>query len=261
VRRLHAPPVTAVTEGRPLDADGLAWRTAPFTLSIVLAFAIYPWGSSDYGVEFTVAMLLAIAQIVMVLVLPWRRLAAWVQAVPPFLFLAMLALLRDAHGGGASGYGSLVFVPVVWFALYGTRLELWLSIVASGLTVALPLAIVGSPEYTSAEGRRTIFVVLLAVILGVTIRWLVDSLRREVAARDEAERGLRELQAFEINDDVVQSLTVARMSLELGDYDKTRASLDRALVSAKQIIASLRLASGTPIEPGSFVREQQRDGP
>ncbi len=49
----------------------------------------------------------------------------------------------------------------------------------------------------------------------------------------------REQQALELNDNVLQGLVVAKMSLDLGDHDRARAALDIAIGSASHMVTDL----------------------
>jgi GAF domain-containing protein len=62
---------------------------------------------------------------------------------------------------------------------------------------------------------------------------VVDELELRLAARRQARR------ATELNDDVVQALTIAKMQLQLGEPDKALPPLDDALSSAKRILGEL----------------------
>lgn len=63
--------------------------------------------------------------------------------------------------------------------------------------------------------------------------WLVEG------AALFADLELRERQALDLNDNVLQGLVVARMSLERGDRDKALDALDTAIASAGTIITDL----------------------
>jgi GAF domain-containing protein len=62
---------------------------------------------------------------------------------------------------------------------------------------------------------------------------VVDELELRLAARRQARR------AAEMNDDVVQALVVAKMHLQLDEFEPAGASLDLALNSSKRILAEL----------------------
>jgi GAF domain-containing protein len=62
---------------------------------------------------------------------------------------------------------------------------------------------------------------------------VVDELELRLAARRQARR------ATELNDDVVQALSIAKMELQLDNREPALASLDQALTSSKRILAEL----------------------
>src|SRR5579884_227178 len=62
---------------------------------------------------------------------------------------------------------------------------------------------------------------------------VVDELELRLAARRQARR------ATELNDDVVQALTIAKMQLQLDEREAAVEALDQALTSSKRILAEL----------------------
>ena len=108
---------------------------------------------------------------------PWR-LPAWAQAAPPLLYFAIVALLRDATGAGASILTVLVLVPVFWYALYGARPQLLVSVAGVFLTLAAPALIVGAPDYPPEdELLRALLWLVIAGTLGIAVHRLVLEVR------------------------------------------------------------------------------------
>lgn len=68
----------------------------------------------------------------------------------------------------------------------------------------------------------------------------------------------RQRQALQINDDIVQGLTVAKLALELGERQRTQAALDEALTSASRIISDLlgQADAENRLGPGNLVRDR-----
>jgi len=68
---------------------------------------------------------------------------------------------------------------------------------------------------------------------------------------------MRRQQALEINDNVVQGLTVAKLAFDLGDNEKAMDALQGTLVSARAIITRLLqdIEDSDQIQPGQLVRE------
>lgn len=74
---------------------------------------------------------------------------------------------------------------------------------------------------------------------------VIDELELRLAARDlDAAAAARQHHAVQLNDDVVQNLAVAHMSLEVGRDSEAGTHLDRALASAKHILTEM--AAGAP---------------
>jgi PAS domain S-box-containing protein len=82
-----------------------------------------------------------------------------------------------------------------------------------------------------------------------------DVSERRRAEKDRhllSEAQVRQVQAREINDEIVQRLVVAQLAFELGDQDRARNALQSTLATARQLVTGL-LGPG-PVEPGSLRR-------
>jgi len=100
-------------------------------------------------------------------------------------------------------------------------------------------------------------VALTAFFLGAT------TAERKKAQSDEAIHRLRQTEldrkrALELNDEVVQGLSVAKYAFESGETRTARHAIDHTLEAARQIVRDLLGASGDgkPIGPGDLVRER-----
>ena len=235
----------------PLARSGLRERVTPFALILVLAFVLAPLGEVD-----SVWATLAAAAVVLVTGaamwwVPWGSLPRVAQTVPPLAVFLVIALLRESHGGAGSGYAPLVLLPVLWFALYGTRGEVLVAVAGVAVTLGVPLVV--GDESPAGEWRRTAFYVVLSFVIGVTLNGLVGALLSEIRGRRQAEAALARLRAHELNDDVVQGLTVAKLGLELGRPAEAKAAIDSALTAAQRVVEDL--VDGAELTaPGSLVR-------
>lgn len=98
--------------------------------------------------------------------------------------------------------------------------------------------------------------------------WLVGRLSRQVREQSAllAERRLfeeRERHALEINDNVVQGLSVAKYSLAAGQTETAARVVDETLARARRIITD-QLGDGeepVPVRPGDLVRRTPSDAP
>jgi signal transduction histidine kinase len=77
-------------------------------------------------------------------------------------------------------------------------------------------------------------------------------------AHEETARRLREAEAYELHDDVVQSLTVAQLAAAVDDGERVRGSVAEALATVQGIVARL-LDSGRPEDAGFAPGELRRD--
>jgi PAS domain S-box-containing protein len=84
-----------------------------------------------------------------------------------------------------------------------------------------------------------------------------DISERRQAEQDRrrlSEAQLRQLQAREINDEIVQRLVVAQLAFELNEIDRATNALHSTLSTARRLVTEL-LGEG-PVEPGSLRRTQ-----
>ena len=118
-RRL-TPKGPAGREGRPFEEEGLALRLAPFVGLTLATLFVVPFAYDGVTNEVAICFGLLAAIVSSAYLVPWSRLPASWQAVPPLLLYVVAALVRDATGGASSVFTGIVLLPVVWFALYGT---------------------------------------------------------------------------------------------------------------------------------------------
>ena len=161
----------------PFARQHLLSRTWPFLVvsaaGIVLALT---------NVHDSLALLLGAGLLVLiavaVLVLPWERLPRWADVLPPLAALPAFGLLIHGAGGGESGLAPLVLLSVAWAAFYGTQSALGLTIAGAALTFAVPLILIGDPEYPDGEWRAAVLWIVIGGLLGVTVQLLVQRVRR-----------------------------------------------------------------------------------
>ncbi|MDX6605967.1 MAG: hypothetical protein QOD14_507, partial [Solirubrobacterales bacterium] len=181
-----------VEPGRFFEGSNVVWRIAPFVLAGLLPFALVPIAGISFA-DTRVQIAAALVPVIVgsALLVPWERLPAWPQAIPPLAYFVLLALLRKATGTAPNIFDPLLSIPVTWFAIYGTGRELGASIVAMGLTFLLPVILAGHSTYDHNQLQRAIVAMGLAATVGPAVHALVLALRRTTNELGEAEERFR----------------------------------------------------------------------
>jgi diguanylate cyclase (GGDEF)-like protein/PAS domain S-box-containing protein len=121
-----------------------------------------------------------------------RPQRTWVDPAAAYLTFLFVGLVRDAGGGAASGLSALLFVPILWLAITGTRRELYVASALCGVTILAPVFLFGAPRYPIEDWRRAFILVVLTVVLGRVVQRIVTRMEREIrVARDATEQSER----------------------------------------------------------------------
>jgi len=176
-----------MTDLRPLEPPGVLLRASPFVGIALLAFALAPLPPRVDSGKMNVALALTGCILLLGARAPWGRLPGWAQALPPFAYLAVVALLRDAEGGAASGVSSLMMIPVFWLALYGSRRQLGVTIV--GVAAVFLIPVYADPtHYPATEWERAILWIGIACVVGYSVQDLVKRIRDQAEKLGELSR-------------------------------------------------------------------------
>ncbi|MEA2168828.1 MAG: hypothetical protein QOF76_2128 [Solirubrobacteraceae bacterium] len=156
----------------------------PFALPgpIALLLCALGWFSVDGAAVVAAAALFGLLVLVCVVV-PWARVDARWQAIPPLIGSAFPAVLAAGdRTGGMSPFVLLSLIPVIWVALYHERWQAWLSVALAGIAVGAGTGLAGNSAAVTAG----------TTILAVTICGLgAEMLQRLLRAEREAADGLR----------------------------------------------------------------------
>jgi diguanylate cyclase (GGDEF)-like protein/PAS domain S-box-containing protein len=184
--RTLTPKGPAGREARPFEEEGLALRLAPFLGLTLATLIVVPFAYGGVTSEVAICFGLLAAIVVSAVFVPWARLPASWQAVPPLLLYVVAALVRDSTGGASSIFTGIVLLPVVWFALHGTLKQVLLSIAGCMLAIGLPVFITGGPKYPGSELGRAALDSLMTGALGITGLYLIH----RVVERDDLSRSI-----------------------------------------------------------------------
>ena len=165
-------------------------HAVPFTLlAVVTAYALLflPTGIRlDYTVVSAAA---ALSAALLGTALLWATFPRVATLGIPLGYIALAALLRQAAGGSASGFGGLFLLPVLWLALTAGRRELAVILAAMGVAQAVPLAFVGGAGYPGSGWRGAFVLTTVATVTGLMVQRLsADARRRAAQLADQNER-------------------------------------------------------------------------
>jgi GGDEF domain-containing protein len=114
--------------------------------------------------------------------LPWNRFPRTADLLPPLLYMVVITLMRDALGGAVSAYETLLILPVLWLAMYGTRVQLAVGVLGVAVLLVMPILLIGSPDYTDQEWRLALLWVTVVGIIGLAVHDLVLQVRQRADA-------------------------------------------------------------------------------
>jgi signal transduction histidine kinase len=160
-----------------------------FTLvAIATAYALLfvPPTRLDYGEASTAALLGAA---LLALALCWQIVPRVATIGVPVGYIALAAVLRDAAGGGTSGFGGLFLLPVLWLAVTAGRRELAAGLTAMTVAQLVPLEFIGSPQYPDSGWRGAFVLTTVAAITCLMVQRLVaEAEQRTAQLADQNER-------------------------------------------------------------------------
>ncbi len=166
--------------GRTLRGNGTLVRVAPLVVTaavlIGVGVALEPIHSTA---QLVAGIALLPAVIAITVLVPWSRIHRRWQLGPIILAFVGVALARDATGGADSVLASLLLLPVIWMAFYGTKSEILVTLAAAGVTLTVPAIIAGPPLYPRTESIKAACL-WLALAAGLTYvsRHLTGDVRR-----------------------------------------------------------------------------------
>jgi diguanylate cyclase (GGDEF)-like protein len=185
-----------------LEGDGAGLRLLPWVGAGVLAFVLLPLLPGATNIGNLLAGVLIPISVAWALLVRWERHPAWMQALPALLPFVMIALVRGTNESPIPAYSPVVLLPVFWFALYGTRPELLVSVVCVGITYAVPSPALSGDGYPATEAIAALLWMVVAGIAGFTLSELVRQRelladRLELTARTDALTGLPNRRAWD----------------------------------------------------------------
>ena len=232
------------------EHTGLLARAAPFLGAMWLALMAFPLPPEGETSPVLVAAVVLNALIILgAIAVPWHRLPHFAQIMPPFAYFIVIALLREADGGSLSAYPVLAMLPVFWLALYGSRVQLAVSIVGVAAVLVLPVLIAGFPAYPPSELTRALLWVCVAPIVGFTVQSLVCQLR------DRADENLKRAEELLVSQEETRKLVVSMAAV-------TEATRELARTTDPTVAREIICAAACTITGARFAKllERSPDG-
>lgn len=181
------------------------------------------------------------------------------------LLTASATLVVNSQGEPAS---HLVFVFTLTLStLYRSSVPYVLAVfyLCSYYAIAFffPDIVYGTSSHGINTGWWSLALVSAAIITSIVtfLSWRIDASGardREALQIALAEAALRQRQAIEIHDTVIQGLAVARYALDANDEQLALESIDKTLASAKELIGGLLYIEGASLSQ-SLLRDQPAD--
>jgi PAS domain S-box-containing protein len=188
---------SSATPGAPVDHDAgrdlpasipahrvgaVARVFAPFA-AVVAACALSPAlpHHPTPNVRWWGLAVMVLAALFAVIVLGVARRSPRLVLAAPLLLIPAVQLLRAADGNGYSGFNSMLMLPILWFALYGSRRLVLAAVALSAATLLLPLVLVGAPQYPATSARGVALLLFVMTCAGLILHRLVDTARAATA--------------------------------------------------------------------------------
>jgi PAS domain S-box-containing protein len=138
--------------------------------------------------EIIVALLLFFLLLTAAFVLPWDRMPSGAWLIIPIGYMTVIALIRDAQGGGDSELVIVYLLPIVWMSLYGQRLHLLVGLFCMDLALMVPVLLIGAPNYPLSTWRQIIILIVVTTLVASVISTMVH--RDRIYVSDLARQSL-----------------------------------------------------------------------
>jgi diguanylate cyclase (GGDEF)-like protein len=173
----------------------LALSLAPFAAAAALTWVAVIVGTSiDWELYAVSTGLLLLAGALGAL----RDRTAWTAryggTLSSLVFLAAVALLRNAAGGIGSGAAVVSLIPVFYTALYSeSRSQLYVVLAGMVVFYLAPIIIVGPPSYPPTQYRAALLTISVSAIIGLATKHLVADVRHQAGEALSRERMLAQI--------------------------------------------------------------------
>ena len=169
-----------------------------FVAGAILALAFAATGGSAEGTNWLLVdldIVVATALVAAAAFVPWSRLPRSALLVLPLACDIVIAVLRQAQGGTASGYAPLAILPVLWVGVAFGPFAVGLMTAATAAMFGVPILLLGPPLYPETAWRACILWTVVAAIAGGGAGRLMREQRHQTALAAQRARELDRLVA------------------------------------------------------------------
>ncbi len=125
------------------------------------------------------ASVLAGLTVAAIIFVPWDRLPSVVHRALPFVYLLVAVLARLTTSGAESAFvAQLALLPLLWVAVYGTVLELGVTVTGAAAALAIPLLLPGTTDH---DWVRSIAIVSIGGSIGFVLNRFFTQLRSQTS--------------------------------------------------------------------------------
>jgi diguanylate cyclase (GGDEF)-like protein len=151
---------------RSFQQEGVVGRTLPVVAVGVLGLLLLLQPLLNDTKLTAIVAGSSVAVFALAYVLPWHAFPKWAEALPAFSYLAAVVVLGVLLPNPGGFFVPLLFLPLFWLALHGTRASLLAGLALSTLFVAA-LALTGEIEATDAQEAFLTLAIATAVCFPV----------------------------------------------------------------------------------------------
>lgn len=178
-------------------------RATPFLAAMLAGFAaVHLQAQESRSASFLMAIGFGVLLVASIPLVPWDKLPSMATALPPLLLVGIVAFLRETNSD-TEALTPLILLPVLWLALYDSRIGVTLGISAVALALFVPFIATANTSVVPGERQSALMWLLVAAFTGFAANGLVRDLRERANAFEKTSRldaltGLQNRRALDI---------------------------------------------------------------
>lgn len=195
--RVNQTPWTATVHRLVGPEASVLERQLPFLClyAVAMLLLLTPWIPVVRVGYVAIAGLVVVGQVLAARLLPWSRWNESAQDWLPVMQIVAIGVLRAGTGGTGSLFTTMVFLPVAALASQRGRRGVVIGAVGVAAAIFAPALLDPDVPVTGNVAVRSIFVALVALVIGLSVHEITDRLRARTAMLERLQREQGELLA------------------------------------------------------------------